>query len=234
MLDGRADAATRCSRSVSRSEGRRHLLDGDAAAPDVIAATARTWSSSPPTGWSWSRARRPSAAPTSTASSPPAGRLARTCARSYGQALAQRNALLRRVAAGLAPAAELDAWDGALAERPRSPLIEARAEAAAELAPRFAEAAARAWPRRGGRAALRAAQRGRRRGAARRRWRSAASPTCSAAARRSGPHLDELELDHRRPLAAPLRVAGRAARRPAGAAVRRARDPDRCRRRRRR
>jgi DNA replication and repair protein RecF len=60
--------------------------------------------------------------------------------RSYGQTLAQRNALLGRVAAGRSPARELDAWDRALAEA-ADPLIAARREAAAELAPPFAAAA---------------------------------------------------------------------------------------------
>jgi len=126
--------------SVSRGEGRRHLLDG---AP-VDAATA-------------ARHRPPVAvfAPDRLAlvKGPPAERraeldrfaAARRPAREglrkrYGQALAQRNALLGRAAAGISPAAELDAWDAALAEA-AEPLVAARAEAATELAPSFAEAA---------------------------------------------------------------------------------------------
>lgn len=127
--------------SVSRSEGRRHLLDSS----PVDAATA-------------ARHRPPVAvfAPDRMAliKGPPAERraeldrfaAARWPAREglrkrYGQALAQRNALLGRVAAGATSAAELEAWDAALAEA-AEPLVAARAEAAAELAPAFAEAAA--------------------------------------------------------------------------------------------
>jgi len=127
--------------SVSRSEGRRHLLDGDPAAPAVIAA------------------HRPhlvvfSPDRLALVKGPPAERrahfdgfiAARWPARAdlrqdYGQVLAQRNALLRRVAAGLSPATELDAWDGTLANV-ALPLIAARLEAAEELAPRFAAASA--------------------------------------------------------------------------------------------
>jgi DNA replication and repair protein RecF len=61
--------------------------------------------------------------------------------RAYTQVLAQRNALLRRVAGGLSPRIELDAWDEALAQA-AVPLIEARASAVDELAPRFSGAAA--------------------------------------------------------------------------------------------
>ncbi len=127
--------------SVSRVEGRRHLLDGEAAPPETIAR------------------HRPHLVVFSPdrlvlVKGPPAERrahidrfvAARWPGRSglrqdYGQALAQRNALLRRVAAGLSPEAELDAWDAALVAA-ATPLIEAREEAVADLAPRFAEAAA--------------------------------------------------------------------------------------------
>lgn len=126
--------------SVSRAEGRRHLLDGDAASPETISR------------------HRPHLVVFSPdrlvlVKGPPAERRAHLdgfvgarwpsragLRQNYGQVLAQRNALLRRVAGGLAPSAELDAWDGALAIA-AVPLIEARASAAGELAPRFAEAA---------------------------------------------------------------------------------------------
>jgi len=126
--------------SVSRSEGRRHLLDGEPAAPGVISD------------------HRPHLVVFSPdrlvlVKGPPAERRAhfdafigarwpaRTNLRQeYGQVLAQRNALLRRVSAGLSPAAELDAWDGTLAKA-AVPLIAARIEATEELAPRFAGAA---------------------------------------------------------------------------------------------
>jgi DNA replication and repair protein RecF len=127
--------------SVSRAEGRRHLLDGSAADPATLA-----------------RARPPVAvfSPDRLAlvKGPPAERRAHLdrflaarwpargeLRRRFGQALAQRNALLARLAGGRAGAGELDVWDATLAEA-AAPLIAARAAAAEELAPRFAEAAA--------------------------------------------------------------------------------------------
>ena len=125
--------------SVSRAEGRRHLLDGGPAEPADMA-----------------RHRPPVAvfSPDRLAliKGPPAERRAHldrylaarwpsrmSLRRRYGQALAQRNALLARVAAGVA-AGDLDVWDATLAEAAES-LIEARMEAVAELAPPFADAA---------------------------------------------------------------------------------------------
>jgi DNA replication and repair protein RecF len=127
--------------SVSRGEGRRHLLDGEPADPATIA-----------------RSRPPVAifSPDLLAvvKGPPGERrahldafvAARWPARSdlrrvFGQALAQRNALLARIAAGVAPVSELDAWDETLADAAAA-LTSARAEAAAELAPAFAATAA--------------------------------------------------------------------------------------------
>jgi DNA replication and repair protein RecF len=129
--------------SVSRAEGRRHLLDGDPADPTTLA-----------------RSRPPVAvfAPDRLAlvKGPPGERrahldgflAARWSARAelrkrYGQALAQRNALLARLAAAgsAGSGADLDVWDAGLASA-AAPLIEARAEAVAELAPPFAAAAA--------------------------------------------------------------------------------------------
>jgi len=127
--------------SVSRSEGRRHLLDGN----PVDAATA-------------ARHRPPVAvfAPDRLAlvKGPPAERrahldgfaAARWPARAelrkrFGQALAQRNALVARLAAGGGRAQDLEPWDATLAEAAAA-LIAARAEAAAALAEPFAEAAA--------------------------------------------------------------------------------------------
>jgi DNA replication and repair protein RecF len=126
--------------SVSRSEGRRHLLDGEAAAPAAIA-----------------RHRPPVAvfAPDrlSLVKGPPAERrahldgfvAARWPARSelrkrYGQAIAQRNALLSRLSAGYGAPEDLKIWDTGLAEA-AAPLVEARTEAIAELAAPFAAAA---------------------------------------------------------------------------------------------
>jgi DNA replication and repair protein RecF len=137
-----ADERTRHSllASVSRSEGRRHLLDGDPAPPQAIAD------------------HRPHLVVFSPdrlvlVKGPPAERRAHldqfvaarwpgrsALRREYGQVLGQRNALLRRVAAGLSPVAELEAWDGTLAAA-AVPLISTRAEAAEELGPRFTAAA---------------------------------------------------------------------------------------------
>lgn len=126
--------------SVSRSEGRRHLLDGEPASPAAIA-----------------RHRPPVAvfAPDrlTLVKGPPAERrahldgfvAARWPARSelrkrYGQAIAQRNALLSRLSAGYGSPEELRIWDAALADA-AAPLVEARAEAVAELAEPFAATA---------------------------------------------------------------------------------------------
>lgn len=127
--------------TVSRSEGRRHLLDGKPTDPATLA-----------------RSRPPVAvfAPDrlSLVKGPPAERrahldgfaAARWPARAqlrkrYGQALAQRNALLSRLAAGLGSPDDLGVWDAALAEA-AARLVAARAEAIAELAGPFAAAAA--------------------------------------------------------------------------------------------
>ncbi|MFL5833770.1 MAG: DNA replication/repair protein RecF [Solirubrobacterales bacterium] len=126
--------------AVSRSEGRRHLLDGSPADPATIA-----------------RSRPPVAvfAPDrlTLVKGPPAERrahldgfiAARWPARSglrkrFGQAVAQRNALLSRLAAGYGSPADLGIWDAGLAEA-AAPLIESRAEAVVELAAPFGEAA---------------------------------------------------------------------------------------------
>ncbi len=131
---------TRLLASVSRSEGRRHLLDGNPADPATLA-----------------RHRPPVAvfSPDRLAlvKGPPAERRAHLdrflaarwpsrgeLRQRFGQALAQRNALVARVAAG-APAAQLDVWDATFAEA-AADLVAARAEAVAELAAPFAAAAA--------------------------------------------------------------------------------------------
>jgi DNA replication and repair protein RecF len=127
--------------SVSRAEGRRHLLDGSPADPATLA-----------------RNRPPVAvfAPDrlSLIKGPPAERrahldgflAARWPARSelrkrFGQALAQRNAMVSRVAAGYGSPDGLDVWDAGVAEA-AAPLVAARAEAVDELAPAFAVALA--------------------------------------------------------------------------------------------
>ena len=60
--------------------------------------------------------------------------------RRYGRALGQRNALLGRVRAGLAPSDSLDAWDAELASV-GCELVEARRDAIKVLAPEFTAAA---------------------------------------------------------------------------------------------
>lgn len=126
--------------AVSRSEGRRHLLDGNPADPATLA-----------------RSRPPVAvfAPDrlTLVKGPPAERrahldgfiAARWPARGelrkrFGQAVAQRNALLSRLSAGYGSPEDLRIWDAGLADA-AAPLIEARTEAVAELAPMFTDAA---------------------------------------------------------------------------------------------
>ena len=125
--------------SVSRAEGRRHLLDGNAAEPATLA-----------------RARPPVAvfSPDRLAlvKGPPGERRAHLdqfvaarwpsrgdLRRRFGQALAQRNALLARLATGGAAGA-LDVWDATVAEAAAA-LIAAREAALAELAAPFVAAA---------------------------------------------------------------------------------------------
>lgn len=127
--------------SVSRAQGRRHLLDNSPADPPTMA-----------------RSRPPVAvfSPDRLAlvKGPPAERRAHidqfVAARwprradlrqRFGQALAQRNALVARLAAGHGAPSQLDVWDATLGEA-AAELIAARGEAVAELAEPFAEAAA--------------------------------------------------------------------------------------------
>jgi DNA replication and repair protein RecF len=126
--------------AISRTEGRRHLLDGNPADPATLAR------SRPPVAvFSPDRL--------TLVKGPPAERrahldgfvAARWPARAelrkrYGQAVAQRNALLSRLGAGYGSPEDLRIWDAGLADAAAA-LIEARAEAAAELAAPFAEAA---------------------------------------------------------------------------------------------
>jgi DNA replication and repair protein RecF len=126
--------------SVSRSEGRRHLLDGSPADPATLARNR------PPVAvFSPDRL--------SLIKGPPAERRAHLdgflaarwptrapLRQRFGQALAQRNALLARVTAGHAPLDQLDPWDATFADAAAA-LIEARAEAIDELSEPFAQAA---------------------------------------------------------------------------------------------
>jgi DNA replication and repair protein RecF len=65
-----------------------------------------------------------------------------TAASEYAAALAQRNAALRRAAAGIADSGALDPWTGAVARHGRE-LVETRRATLAALAPAFAETAER-------------------------------------------------------------------------------------------
>jgi DNA replication and repair protein RecF len=125
--------------SVSRAEGRRHLLDGSAAEPAELARHR------PPVAvFSPDRLALVKGAPAERRAHLDRYVAARWPSRSplrqrYGQALAQRNALLARLAGG-GPGGDLDVWDAALAEAAAA-LISARSEAVAELAMPFAAAA---------------------------------------------------------------------------------------------
>ncbi|HEX8689181.1 MAG TPA: DNA replication and repair protein RecF [Solirubrobacterales bacterium] len=125
--------------SVSRAEGRRHLLDGSAASPTVLA------NSRPPVAvFSPDRLVLIKGPPGERRAHLDRYVAARWASRGqlrqrYGQALAQRNALLARLAAG-GHGGDLDVWDAALAEA-AAELVAARAEAAAELADPFSRAA---------------------------------------------------------------------------------------------
>jgi DNA replication and repair protein RecF len=126
--------------SVSRAEGRRHLLDGNPADPATLARHR------PPVAvFSPDRLTLVKGPPGERRAHLDGFAAARWPSRSelrrrYGQALAQRNALIGRVAAGIGSAAELDAWDSSLAEL-AAELTEARSDAVDELAPPFATAA---------------------------------------------------------------------------------------------
>jgi DNA replication and repair protein RecF len=126
--------------SVSRAEGRRHLLDNS---PADLATLAR---SRPPVAvFSPDRLtlikgppgeRRAHLDRFVAARWPSRGELRQR----YGQALAQRNALVARIAAGHGAPAQLEAWDATLAEAAAA-LVAARAEAASELTLPFGDAA---------------------------------------------------------------------------------------------
>jgi DNA replication and repair protein RecF len=126
--------------SVSRGEGRRHLLDGNPAAPATLARQR------PPVAvFSPDRLSLVKGPPTERRAHLDSYVAARWPARGglrqrFGQALAQRNALIARLAGG-GGGGELDVWDAALAEAAAA-LVAARAAAVAELAPPFATAAA--------------------------------------------------------------------------------------------
>jgi DNA replication and repair protein RecF len=126
--------------AVSRSEGRRHLLDGEAASPSVIcrhhppvavfAPDRLALVKGPPAE------RRAEVDRFVAARWPARGELRQR----YAQALAQRNALIARIAASAAPAGALASWDATFAAAAAS-LIAARREAVDELSPPFTRTA---------------------------------------------------------------------------------------------
>jgi DNA replication and repair protein RecF len=126
--------------SVSRREGRRHLLDGNPADPATLAR------SRPPVAvFAPDRLSLIKGAPAERRAHLDGFAAARWPARSelrkrFGQALAQRNAMVARVAAGIGGPDQLDAWDASLAAA-AAELVGARGEAveggaALEYAPR--------------------------------------------------------------------------------------------------
>ncbi|HET9591415.1 MAG TPA: DNA replication and repair protein RecF [Solirubrobacterales bacterium] len=127
--------------AISRTEGRRHLLDGNPADPAtlarhrppvaVFAPDRLTLVKGPPAE------RRAHLDGFVSARWPARGELRKR----YGQAVAQRNALLSRLHAGFGSPDDLRIWDDGMAQA-AAPLVEARAEAVAELAGPFAGAAA--------------------------------------------------------------------------------------------
>jgi DNA replication and repair protein RecF len=127
--------------AISRTEGRRHLLDGNPADPAtlarhrppvaVFAPDRLTLVKGPPAE------RRAHLDGFVSARWPARGELRKR----YGQAVAQRNALLSRLNAGYGSPEDLRIWDDGTAQA-AAPLIEARAEAVAELSRPFADAAA--------------------------------------------------------------------------------------------
>ncbi len=127
--------------SVSRTEGRRHLLDGAPADPATLARSRPPVAVFAPDRLSLIKGppseRRAHLDGFVAARWPSRGELRKH----FGQALAQRNALLSRLAGGYGSPADLDAWDAGLAEA-AAPLVAARAEAIDELSPSFAAAAA--------------------------------------------------------------------------------------------
>jgi DNA replication and repair protein RecF len=127
--------------SVSRAEGRRHLLDGSAADPATLARSRPAVAVFSPDRLSLIKG-------------PPAERRAHLdgfiaarwphraeLRQRFGQALAQRNALVARIAAGHGTPNQLDTWDATLAESAAA-VVDARAEAVSELTAPFTTAAA--------------------------------------------------------------------------------------------
>jgi len=127
--------------SVSRSEGRRHLRDGNPADPATLARNRPPVAVFAPDRLSLIKGppgeRRAHLDGFAAARWPSRSELRKQ----YGQALAQRNALLARLSAGYGSPGDLGIWDAGLAQA-ASPLVAMREEAIAELSAPFAQAAA--------------------------------------------------------------------------------------------
>lgn len=113
--------------------------------------------------------------------------------RTYGRALAQRNALLGRVRAGAAPPDSLDAWDWELA-RAGIELAAARSDAVGDLAPEFTAAAADLGLPGEGRLAYRPRSEAADPAGLAGELRSRRETDLSRGHTTHGPHLDELDL----------------------------------------
>jgi len=127
--------------SVSRGEGRRHLLDGNTADPGTLARSRPPVAVFSPDRLTLIKGppgeRRAHLDRFVAARWPSRGDMRQR----FGQVLAQRNALLSRLAAGRGAPGELDVWDATFGDA-ASALVEARAAAIGDLAEPFAEAAA--------------------------------------------------------------------------------------------
>jgi len=179
--------------SVSRAEGRRHLLDGNAADPATLARHRPPVAVFSPDRLTLIKGppgeRRAHLDRFVTARWPRRAELRQR----FGQVLAQRNAMVARVAAGARPEADLDPWDEAFAQA-AAPLIEARAEAVSELEPPFGDAAVELGLEEGGRVEYAPRASG-----------NADEVAAGLVERRDadlrlgrsswGPHLDELKID---------------------------------------
>jgi len=178
--------------SVSRTEGRRHLLDGNPADPATLARNRPPVAVFAPDRLSLIKGppgeRRAHLDGFAAARRPTRAELRKR----FGQALAQRNALLGRISAGLGDPSGLDVWDAGMAEAGAA-LVASRAEAVGELMGPFAAAATELGLE--GEASLEYAPRG---------FESAAEIQAELAQRREqdirlgrsswGPHLDELKV----------------------------------------
>jgi DNA replication and repair protein RecF len=127
--------------SISRTEGRRHLLDGSPADPATLARNR------PPVAvFAPDRLTLIKGPPSERRAHLDGFAAARWPAREelrkrYGQALAQRNALLSRLSGSFGAPSQLDVWDASLAAA-AAPLVASRDEAIAELSGPFTETAA--------------------------------------------------------------------------------------------